>query len=48
MPLGKKVASEGVIKLQREFSRVFCHYVGNIGGSFHIVAKYLNFVEAHL
>ena len=48
MPLGKKVASEGVIKLQREFSRVFCHYVGNIGGRFHVVAKYLNFVEAHL
>ena len=48
MPLGKKVASESVIKLQREFSRVFFHSVGNIGGSFHVVAKYLNFVEAHL
>lgn len=48
MPLSKKVASESVITLQREFSRVFCYYVGNIGGSFHVVVKYLNFVEAHL
>lgn len=48
MSLGKKVASESAIALPREFSRVFYHYVGNIGGSFHVVAKYLNFVEAQL
>lgn len=48
MPLGKKVASKSAITLQREFSRVFYHYVGNIVRSFHVVMKCLNFVEAHL
>lgn len=41
MPLGKKVASEGVIKLQKEFSRVFCHYVGNIGEVFMLLRNTL-------